>query len=86
MLDDLYNVHIMNITTANEDLEMKAPKVNGIEFNSVTDISYKADTQNKDWEAAGIGNLRNFYTEHLFRFKTPEGYIIKEVVMVKIDD
>jgi len=65
---------------------MKAPRITGIEFKSVTDIAYRAETTNNDLEAAGIGNLRSFSTNHRLEFKTPEGYMIKEVVMVKIDD
>jgi len=56
---------------------MKAPKITGIELKIVTNISYQSKTINTDWEAAGFGNLRTFYTEHQFEFKTPEGYLLK---------
>jgi len=81
----LYNVHILNTTTTSEDLKMKAPKIIGYDMNDLSQVSYSAVTDGKIMPTDGKLQLLK-EVEHTVKFSTPEGYIIKEVVMVKIDE
>lgn len=65
---------------------MKAPKITGMEFKSVFDLNYKTELERVNWDFVGEASIVNHTTEHHLKIKTPEGYMIKEVVMVKIDE